>query len=128
MIINKTNYSYQTRSDKPNENWLDDDNYLVLDDNTELAQKVIDNYPYINLQIENGVITDILIDETRKKLDENKEEKLQEIEMLKKRLADTDYQAIKHSEGLISEEDYAPMKEQRQAWRNQINELEGEVS
>lgn len=36
----------------------------------------------------------------------------------------TDYQAIKHSEGLISDEDYAPIKAQRQAWRDEINELE----
>lgn len=39
-------------------------------------------------------------------------------------LAATDYQAIKHSEGLISEEDYAPIKAQRQALRDRINELE----
>jgi hypothetical protein len=47
---------------------------------------------------------------------------------LKKLLADTDYQAIKHSEGLISEEDYAAIKVQRQAWRDEINELEAELS
>ena len=50
-----------------------------------------------------------------------------ELEFLKKQLADTDYKAIKYSERLISEEDYAPIKEQRQAWRERINELESEV-
>ena len=39
-------------------------------------------------------------------------------------LSATDYQAIKHSEGLISEEDYAPIKAQRQALRDRINALE----
>ena len=39
-------------------------------------------------------------------------------------LSATDYQAIKHSEGLISEEDYAPIKAQRQALRDRVNELE----
>lgn len=43
---------------------------------------------------------------------------------LKKALFETDYQAIKYSEGLISDEDYAPIKAQRQAWRDEINELE----
>lgn len=44
---------------------------------------------------------------------------------LKKKLADTDYQAIKYAEGQISEQDYASIKAQRQAWRDEINELEG---
>ena len=51
---------------------------------------------------------------------------LWQISELKLRLQETDYQAIKHSEGLISEEDYAPIKAQRQAWRDEINRLEGE--
>lgn len=42
-------------------------------------------------------------------------------------LSATDYQAIKHSEGLISEEDYAPIKAQRQALRDRINELEARL-
>lgn len=44
--------------------------------------------------------------------------------VLKRYLAETDYQAIKYSEGAISEEEYADMKAQRQAWRDEINELE----
>lgn len=47
-----------------------------------------------------------------------------EITDLKQQLRDTDYQAIKYAEGAISEEDYAAMKAQRQAWRDRINELE----
>lgn len=39
-------------------------------------------------------------------------------------LKKTDYQAIKHSEGWITEEDYAPIKAARQALRDEINELE----
>ena len=46
------------------------------------------------------------------------------IEQCKAQLSATDYQAIKHSEGLISEEDYAPIKAQRQALRDRINALE----
>ena len=49
---------------------------------------------------------------------------LKQINVLKKNLADTDYQAIKYAEGMISAEDYASMKAQRQSWRDEINQLE----
>lgn len=47
---------------------------------------------------------------------------------LKKNLSNTDYKAIKYAEGLISEEEYAEIKASRQAWRDEINELEKELS
>ena len=50
----------------------------------------------------------------------------QQIAGLKQNLADTDYQAIKYAEGAISDEDYAEIKAQRQAWRDEINRLENE--
>lgn len=53
-------------------------------------------------------------------------DKQQKIAILKRRLANTDYKAIKFAEGLISVEDYAPIKAQRQAWRDQINALEAD--
>lgn len=43
---------------------------------------------------------------------------------LKRKLIETDYKAIKYAEGQISEEDYAPIKAERQSWRDEINELE----
>lgn len=46
-----------------------------------------------------------------------------QIQELQQQLAATDYKAIKYAEGLISEEDYQPIKEQRQALRDQINQL-----
>ena len=49
-----------------------------------------------------------------------------QINALKERLSQTDYQAIKYAEGLINEEDYATTKKQRQEWRDKINELESE--
>ena len=45
----------------------------------------------------------------------------------KSKLVETDYQAIKYVEGFISETDYAPIKAQRQAWRDEINALEAEL-
>ena len=46
---------------------------------------------------------------------------------LKANLANTDYKAIKYAEGLISEAEYKSIKEQRQAWRDEINQLEREL-
>lgn len=47
-----------------------------------------------------------------------------EINALKQNLARTDYKAIKYAEGLIPEEEYASIRQERQAWRDRINELE----
>lgn len=43
---------------------------------------------------------------------------------LKALLSSTDYQAIKYAEGRMSAEEYAPIGDQRQLWRDEINELE----
>lgn len=51
-----------------------------------------------------------------------------QIAALKRQLAATDYQALKYAEGWISAGDYAEIKAQRQAWRDQINELESELA
>ena len=47
-----------------------------------------------------------------------------EITQLKKQLSDTDYKAIKYAEGQISESEYAPVRAERQGYRDRINELE----
>ena len=49
------------------------------------------------------------------------------INELKKLLSQSDYQAIKYAEGLLTEEEYAPIKAQRQSWRDEINRLENET-
>lgn len=50
-----------------------------------------------------------------------------QIALLKAELSKTDYKAIKYAEGWISEEDYAPIKAERQALRDRINELEEQL-
>lgn len=47
-----------------------------------------------------------------------------EIRTLQQHLASTDYQAIKYAEGRLTAEEFAPMREQRQTWRDRINELQ----
>ena len=46
-----------------------------------------------------------------------------EINELKQKLRDTDYQAIKYAEGRLSAQEYEPMGAQREQWRIRINEL-----
>ena len=48
----------------------------------------------------------------------------QQIDELKSKLAATDYKAMKYAEGFFTEEEYAAIKAQRQAWRDEINQLE----
>lgn len=45
---------------------------------------------------------------------------------LKKFLADSDYQSLKHSDGALSDEEYEPVRLQRQAWRDEINSLQSD--
>jgi hypothetical protein len=64
MIIDKLTKAFETRSDKPNENWYNDDR-LVIDETTvegrALAEKIINNYPYFDLIVENNEVTNIVV-------------------------------------------------------------------
>lgn len=42
---------------------------------------------------------------------------------LKRKLRKTDYKALKYAEGYYNDEEYAPIKEEREAIREQIREL-----
>ena len=59
---------------------------------------------------------------------ELRQDKLRKIAELKQQLKDTDYLAIKHFEGEISAVDYAPIRDNRRAWRAEINALETEIN
>ena len=69
MIINKVNKSCQTRSDMPNNNWLDDNWYLV-DDSSELAQKIQKLFPRFDFVLDdNGELVDVIeIPKTQKEI------------------------------------------------------------
>lgn len=47
-----------------------------------------------------------------------------QIRELKQKLSDTDYKAIKYSEGWLTDEEYAEVKAQREEWRSAINQLD----
>ncbi len=52
----------------------------------------------------------------------------EELILYKQSLLDTDYKAIKYAEGWYTEEDYAPIKEERENWRIKVRELQQEQS
>ena len=47
-----------------------------------------------------------------------------QINALKEQLAETDYKALKFIDGEFTEEEYAPIREERKNYRIKINELE----
>lgn len=53
---------------------------------------------------------------------------LNEINSLKQLLTNTDYQAIKHSEGEMTDAEFDPIRQNRKEWRTRINELEEQLS
>lgn len=59
-------------------------------------------------------------------LEYNQEQKEQyaRLTVLKELLSGSDYKALKHSDGVLTEEEYAPVRVERQLWRNEINEIE----
>ena len=92
---------------------LDDELYADLIAQKKMWQdgELVDNPDYEGIQRE----------QTAK---EQRQSVLDEIDNLKRQLAETDYMAIKHSEGWISDEDYASVKALRQSYRDSINALE----
>ena len=59
--------------------------------------------------------------------DTNSVECKKKVKELKRLLEKTDYKAIKFSDGALSEEEYAPIRKQRQEWRDEINKLEPQI-
>lgn len=50
-----------------------------------------------------------------------------EINARKSLLADSDYKCMKFAEGSMTEEEFAPVREQRVKWREEINAYEKEL-
>ncbi len=82
----------------------------------DIPQAELETMRLAQLEYEQQLQKQAEIDEVQRKISE-----------IKAKLSQTDYQAIKYFEGFISETDYAPIKAQRQAWRDEINALETEL-
>ena len=83
----------------------------------DIPQAELETMRLARLEYEQQLQRQAEIDEIQYKINETKA-----------KLSETDYQAIKYFEGFISEADYAPIKAQRQAWRDEINALETELA
>ena len=90
------------------------------------VEKVIDvvGQPYI---AEHDEVEDILVYKPYSEQEIKAIKNNNRISELKQKLQETDYKAIKYSEGELSAEEYAETKAQRRAWREEINKLEEEL-
>ena len=109
---------------------LDANNYVLSiahtpSDNIELD---LSCYDLTYLSAYRFVDGSLILDEVKLeelKSQEHETANTEQITELKKQLADTDHQAIKYAEGWLTEEEYTPIKAQREALREQIRSLEG---
>ena len=74
---------------------------------------------------ENGKYRDMTAEEIAE-MESHQPSVSQRIEDLKSQLEATDYKAIKYAEGWLTDEEYAPIKAERQAIRDEINRLESQ--
>ena len=86
-------------------------------------QKVVDveAIPYIPARVEREEIG-VYIPYTKRELEVMAAQR--EMSELKAKLAESDYKAIKYAEGFITEPEYAPIRAERQSWRERIGALE----
>lgn len=90
MIVNKINKGFQTRSDMPNTNWENDEEWYLVPDNSELANKIMQLFPRYDLVLdEEGNVVDVV--EVAKTDEELNQEKVAEID---KELENIDNQGL----------------------------------
>lgn len=94
------------------------------------SMKLPASFPGVDIKVKDGVVVEMTenaeyaasVQATARRL-----ECESRISELKRLLSETDYKAIKYAEGLLSEEEYAEARAERQAWRNEINALEAQL-
>ena len=100
---------------------IEDVNGTIELDLSTIDLNYLNAYQYLNGEL---VLDEVKLKEL--KGEEDKRTKAEQIAELKKQLADTDYEAIKYSEGWFTDEEYAPIKAMREELREQIRALESE--
>ena len=109
---------------------LDENNYLTGFVHTETEEDTNElnpsemNIDYLNCYKLVG--EEVIFDEEKYNSLVDTKAKAEQIVELKKQLADTDYEAIKYSEGWFTDEEYAPIKAMRESLREKIRALESE--
>ena len=78
MIVNKITKAFQTRSDKPNSNWLKSDEWYVVDDNSPIANKIQQLYPRYEfvLDEEDNLIDIVEIPKTQEEINSERAEEI----------------------------------------------------
>jgi hypothetical protein len=102
------------------------DGWAVIPDSIAIPA----SFPGVDIKVRDGVVVEMV--ENAKYIADlqahiKKAEREGRISELKQLLLETDYKAIKYAEGLISDEEYAVIRSERQAWREEINALEAEL-
>lgn len=60
MIIHKSTKDYETRVGEPNSNFGNYEDIFIVDDSSEIANKIIKNYPFYDFVLDNnGYLIDI---------------------------------------------------------------------
>ena len=130
MIINKQDKSYQTRSDVSNFNWLKSDDWYVVDDNSELSQKIQKLYPRFDFVLDdNGELIDVV--EVPKTQEEINEERVEEIKNELVILDDTINRATEDLYTLTKTTPYektAEVIQRKEELRQELKSLEVEVN
>ena len=94
----------------------------------DIPYEIYDNIKYLHegycWRLVNGELVEELYNLAEKRLFEIEQRLLQ----LKNALWETDFKAIKYFEGYYTEQEYAPIKAEREEWRNEIRALEKEMA
>lgn len=101
-------------------------NIITYPLNKELITIDIDNLSDIRVGYDYFINNQIIKNETYE-LDIQIAEINRQISEYKEKLNQSDYKALKYLEGFISEDDYKPIKEERQKYRDKINSLENDT-
>lgn len=105
---------------------LNEYNYQCYIPRENMVEILIEDLEKIGKGYKFDLETKTIVVDTNYQKEKEQKERATRIAELKSKLAQTDYQAIKYAEGQLTEEEYAPIKVQRQAWRDEINKLENE--
>ena len=126
MIVNKNDKSFQTRSDASNFNWLKSNDWYVVDDNSELAQKIQKLYPRFDFVLDdNGNLIDVV--EVPKTQEEINKERAEEI---KNELSELDTTINRATEDLYTLTNTTPYQKtadviaRKEELRQELKELE----
>ena len=127
MIINKLNKSFQTRSDASNFNWLKSDEWVVVPDNSELANKIMQLFPRFELVLdENDNVVDVVeVPKTEEELNQERIEEIKsELEDFDK-IVDRQWEDYYIREGVMPVERIRVVISKKEKLREELNLLTG---